>query len=294
MLICHENAARSMSSPPLWFDRNAQLIYSFGVTDETRQSEPAPEPSAGPPPDITLADLGQQIKKTFVRLGPAGPLAIVAASLPGIGGLVLLGSLKWSGAWLQAHEPASIAIYIAGFSILAGLAVLPTYAQALLGGWAFGTCLGSLAAVAGFMGASFIGYVIARRASGDRVIRIIEEHPKWQAVYGALLESGFVKSLLIITLLRLPPNSPFAITNLVMAATRVRPLIYFSGTLIGLTPRTVIAAYVGATIGFNSKPTWMIVASIISAIVVVGIIGTLANQAVAKVTGISSEAEKGS
>ena len=152
-----------------------------------------------------------------------------------------------------------------------------------------------MAAVAGFMGASAIGYIVARRASKDRVVTLINEHPKWKAVYDALLQGGFAKSLLIVTLLRLPPNSPFAITNLVLAATRVPPLVYFLGTLFGLTPRTALVAYIGyqgAGTDFTSaRQTWFFVGGIVVTLIVVGIIGAMANQAVAKITA-TTESDK--
>ena len=192
-----------------------------------------------PPPAAALAASwgAQEVKVYLRRLGPVGVLAVIAASLPGIGGFVLLGSMAWTGPWLKAQGDWGVLIYIGAFSVLAGLALLPTYAQAVVGGFAFGLAVGGPAAICGFAGAAIIGYVIAWLASGDRVVKIIEEQPKWQAVYDALLRSGRIKALLIVTLIRIPPNSPFAITNLVMAATRVRPVTYLLGTVLGMSPR---------------------------------------------------------
>lgn len=223
------------------------------------------------------------------RLGPVGPLAVIAASLPAIGGFVLLGTLTWLAPWLRSHGELGIVLYVLGFAVLAGLALLPTYAQAVLAGWAFGRAAGTAAALCGICGAASIGYLIARRASGDRVVRLIEEQPKWQAVYDALIGSGPGKALLIVTLLRVPPNSPFAITNLVMAACRVRPLTYLVGTLLGIAPRTAVAVFIGAAasgLDFSQpKQTWFFVGGIVVTLIVVGIIGLMANRAVAKVTG---------
>lgn len=227
----------------------------------------------------------------FRRLGPAGVLAVIAASLPAIGGFVLLGSISWVAPWLRDHGDLGIALYIAGFAVLAGLAILPTYAQAFVGGWAFGLVTGSLAAISGFFGGSIIGYFIARRASGVRALDLIAEQPKWKAVYEALLGGGFWKSLLIVTLLRIPPNSPFAMTNLVMAATRVRPVIFFIGTLVGMAPRTAAVAYVGylgqglASPDAKARPLWLTISGIVLAVVVIVIIGAVANRAITRVTG---------
>ncbi|UCD29216.1 MAG: TVP38/TMEM64 family protein [Planctomycetota bacterium] len=229
----------------------------------------------------------EQVKVYLKRLGPVSVLAAIAASMPAIGGFVLLGTVKWSAGWLQANDELGVVCYVLGFSVMAGLALLPTYAQAFVGGWAFGFQVGVMAAIGGFMGAATIGYVIARRASGDRVVTIIEEHAKWKAVCDALIGGGFWKTLGIVTLLRLPPNSPFAITNLVLASTRVPTVIYLLGTLLGLTPRTVAAVFIG--VGASDLtlfgPRWLTITGIVSVIVVVIIIGTIANKAVTRVTG---------
>ncbi len=231
----------------------------------------------------------RDVKTVLRRLGPVAPLAVIAASFPAIGGFVLLGSLKWSGPWLQSHGETGILLYVLGFAVLAGLALLPTYAQAVLAGWAFGLTTGTVAALGGILGAASIGYVIARRASGNRVVQLVEEQPKWKAVYDTMIRSGTAKALLIVTLLRVPPNSPFAITNLVMAACRVRPLTYLLGTLLGIAPRTVVAVLIGATgseLDFSkSSQTWFFVGGIVTLLVVVGIIGVMANRAIARVTG---------
>lgn len=228
----------------------------------------------------------------FRRLGPAGPLAVIATSLPAVGGWLLLGSTVWVAPWLKAQGLAGILIYIGAFAVLSGLAVLPTYAQAVVGGWAFGPVVGAFAAVSGFTGGSVIGYVVARRAAGDRVVHLIAEHPKWQAVYEALLGSGFLKSLGMVTLLRVPPNSPFAITNLVLAATRVSPVVFVLGTLFGMIPRTVAFAYIGHTTSEVSKvggrPLWLTVAGIVLMLVVLGVVGSIANRAISRIAKTSS------
>ena len=69
----------------------------------------------------------RDVKTVLRRLGPVGPLALIAASLPAIGGFVLLGTLTWFAPWLRSHGELGIVLYILGFAVLAGLAVLPTY-----------------------------------------------------------------------------------------------------------------------------------------------------------------------
>ncbi len=241
---------------------------------------PATCPTAGESP--------VDYKKLVRRLGPAGPLALIAATLPALGGFLLLGTLAIVGPWLREQHGVGLLLYAVGFAVCAGLAILPTYAQSILGGWAFGFACGYPAAMGAIVAAAYIGYLVGLRAAGDRVVRIISEQPKWNAVYHALLGGGFGRTLLIVTLIRLPPSSPFAITNLVLAATRVHPLAYGLGTLIGLAPRTAAVVYFAA--GFrdltfdNPHRIAMWIISIVLTGVILAIIGYIANNAVTKVT----------
>ncbi len=244
------------------------------------------EQPAQPPPGISWA----AARAFFRRLGPAGILAIIATTLPPLGGFVLIGlSGNYVAPWLRSHPNGGPLIYAAGFAILAGFALLPTYAQSLLGGWAFGFRTGLIFALVGFGVASLVSYVIARRAAGDRVIQIINEHPKWRAVYDALLGRGFWRTLGLVTLIRIPPNSPFALTNLLMATTRVPVIAYLIGTVVGMAPRTAAVVYVGSGLkNWNESPPagkWIFVVNVVVTLAVVLLVGYFANRALARVTG---------
>lgn len=237
----------------------------------------------------TLQELADRFEENFRRLGPAGWLALVAAIMPALGGFVLLWQIPNVEVWLHGLGTVpGVLVYVAAFAVLAGLALLPTYAQSLLAGHAFGLAIGGVAAVAGFGLASLLGYVVALRASGDRALTLIDEKPKWRAVYTALLRSGTAKTFFIVTLLRVPPNSPFAITNLVMAATKVPLWIYLLGTVIGMTPRTLAAVYIGTTIVDWGEKTsgqkWLTVIGIVVLVIVVSIIGSIAKRAIDRAT----------
>ncbi len=192
-------------------------------------------------------------------------------------------------------------MYSIAFALLGGFALLPTYAQSALGGFAFGVAWGIPAALLGFVGGAVIGYEIARRASGDRVMKLLNEKPQWRAVRDALAgptradglpsKHPFLRTFGLVALLRLPPNSPFAITNLVMASVQVPRWPYILGTLVGMAPRTAAAVIIGAGVQEFTKekvvgavPTWAIMVGIILMIVALGVVGLLANKVIAKVT----------
>jgi len=247
--------------------------------------------------DGAKAPLGERLRAGLRELGPAGPLALVATLMPPLGGFLILGTLNIAGPWLRDMGSAGVMIYVAGFALFAGFALLPTYAQAILGGWAFGLGLGLPAALGGFVGGSIIGYVVARRLASDRVMEILRTRPKWLAVREALVGGGFWKTLLIVTLVRVPPNSPFAITNLALGSTRVAVAPYVLGTLIGMTPRTAAAVYLASGLRdlmfdeardeIGSAQKWMFIAGAAATIVVVVVLGSIANKAVARITGMT-------
>ncbi len=221
------------------------------------------------------------------KVGPLGPLAAFAVVMPPVSGMLLLGTLHEVGPWLRDHGGAGLAIYVVGFTVLGGLALLPTYAQSMLGGWAFGVGAGAAAALVGFVGAALVSYGLARRVSGDRVERLLVEHAKWHAVYAALLRSGFWKATLIITLLRLPPNAPFAASNLAMAALAVPVGPFTLGTLAGLAPRTTAVAALGAglsqlDLADRTQTAWF-AAGLAVTVAVLAVLGWLANRALREV-----------
>ncbi len=240
----------------------------------------------------------------FLRaLGPAGILAAGALFLPAIGSLVLFWQFPVAGAWLRGHEELGIVIYIGAFAILAGLALLPTYAQSALGGFAFGMMFGVPAALGGFVGGALIGYLIARRLSGDRVDKALADKPKMRAVRDALVgraqaDEGhaFLKTFGTVALLRLPPNSPFALTNLLLASSRVPLLPYLLGTAVGMLPRTALAVVIGAGVHDalskealeQATPRWVWIVGIAVTLGIVAIFGRIANKAIERVAAGSA------
>ncbi|MBY0313011.1 MAG: VTT domain-containing protein [Phycisphaerales bacterium] len=250
--------------------------------------EPEPQPTKSTPDDD-----GAPKPPLLTRLGAAGPLAIAALALPPLSGVLLLTYMRTVSTWLQTHQSQGLVLYTVAFIVFAGLALLPTYAQAALGGFAFGVTLGIPAALVGFAGGAMLGYVIARRASGERVLEVLKERPKWMAVRDALVKDhesrSFLKSVGMVALLRCPPNSPFALTNLIMASVKVPAVPYFFGTLIGMAPRTVIAVVIGATVeNFtrddldNAAPAWVWPVGIALSLAVFGTAAWIGHRAIEK------------
>lgn len=168
-------------------------------------------------------------------------------TLPPLMGFWLIAQLGPVGDWLRERPEDGLAIFIAVFAVTSGLGLLPTYAQAILGGWVFGATTGSTAAMCGLMGGAAIGFFLARFVSGGAIVALVDKYPKGAVIRKALVESSQRRTFLLILLLRLPPNSPFAIANLAMGAAGVHPVPLLAGTAIGMLPRTIITCTAAAT-----------------------------------------------
>lgn len=138
-----------------------------------------------------------------------------------------------------------------------------------------------------------VGYVVARTVSRRRVERLIDENPKAKAVREALLGHGPLRTTAIVALIRVPPNSPFALTNLAMAASGVKLFPYVVGTALGMAPRTFAAVWLAVQAAgrgddlvdvVKSKDLWQIVVMIVATVIVLGVIGHISKRALEKVS----------
>lgn len=188
------------------------------------------------------------------EVGFAAVLGVLASTLPLLGSVALYAYIKVIADWLRSH-PEGIWIYLVGFVVLGGVALLPTYAQSALGGFAFGAATGIPLALVGFAGAAVLGFWIAQRASPERVRRVVDRDPRAGAVRRALVGGGFMRQTGIVTLLRLPPTSPFALTNLILAAAGVKLVPFVVGTIVGMAPRTIVAVIIGAGVQELTRDT---------------------------------------
>ncbi len=270
-----------------------RLRYHRGMTEEPNQPIDPQAGEGSSEPDASFMAV-------FGRLGLAGWLGLAWAVVPAVAGITLLTRMKPVSQWIielagqgGADRWQSVGVYVLGFVVLSGVGVLPTFAISVLGGYAFGPVVGFAAALAGFGGASVVGYLIARLIAREKVEQEIRRHEKARVVRNALVRSGFAKTLLIVTLVRVPPNSPFALMNGTLATTGVGLPAYVIGTLVGMAPRTFAYVLIGQQVTDWSDaktPRWMIIAGIVVTIVVLMIIGSIANKALQRVTGSADQA----
>ncbi|MEE2907728.1 MAG: VTT domain-containing protein [Planctomycetota bacterium] len=250
---------------------------------------------SSPNPGDTPSNGNLTKAEVFREAGPAGFLAIAWTVLPAILGFTLLANLGPISEWLSDKGDLGILIYVAVFALSAGFGFLPTYAQAILGGWVFGTAIGLPAALVGFTVAAGIGYGLARLVSGNRVERILTRHRKSDAIRRALIGQSPRRTFGIVTLIRIPPNSPFALTNLLIAACGVRFDLCLFGTALGMLPRTAVAvAFAAAAQSTGAKDIqtfvseglgiWVLIGGIVLMLIVLMIIASIGQKALDRIT----------
>ncbi|MCH2132477.1 MAG: VTT domain-containing protein [Phycisphaerales bacterium] len=253
---------------------------------------------APPPPESTAHDdpaVGPSRAEIVREASPAGLLAIAWMVVPAILGFMLLVKLGPISEWFAAQGDLGVLIYIGVFAVSAGFGILPTYAQAILGGWVFGIAIGIPAALVGFTGAAAIGYIVARVVSGNRVEKLLSKHRKAEAIRQALIGDNPMRTFGIVTLIRIPPNSPFALTNLLIAACGVRLSLCLIATAVGMLPRTAVAVIFAAMARSTGADDiqafikeglgpWMFIGGVAVMLVVLMIIGSIGKRALERLT----------
>jgi uncharacterized membrane protein YdjX (TVP38/TMEM64 family) len=177
---------------------------------------------------------------SFRELGATGVLALFWATMPALAGIYLFVELGSLSDWLHAQGARGPLIYIAVFAIGSGSGVLPTTAQSVLGGWVFGPFVGLASAAIGYLGAAALGLAITRVVAGRRIERLLEARPAANAIRHALIGKGFFRTIGMIALLRMPPQAPFAFTNLLMVSCGAKAVPFLVGTVLGMIPRTLV------------------------------------------------------
>ena len=169
----------------------------------------------------------------------------------------------WIDARVRGHGVNGALLFLLMGGVFTAIG-LPRQIIAFLGGYAFsielGTLLGALAALVGCMlsfgYARLFGKGLLRARLGERAGRFdhfIHEHPFSMTV-----------------LVRLLPVGSNLLTNLAAGISSIRPAAFFSGTLLGYLPQTLVFALVGS--GVHIAPTLKL-ALAIGLFIISGVLG---------------------
>lgn len=238
-----------------------------------------------PPPVSQPAEksLAQTLLEQARGVGPiVTALLLISASLPGILGFVLITKSalfrdKALEHWINSFGAAAFLVVGLLFALTSGSALLPTYALSIACGVYLGFLNGSFAAIIGVILGASLGYLWGAMLARKRVMAQIERHPRAALIRHAIVDRTLPQEVMAVALVRVPPNSPFALTNLAMSATRVRLLPYMLGTALGMAPRTIFAVWLGHQAGEIQKAKsaggkWIAIGGIAVAIIVFFII----------------------
>lgn len=209
-------------------------------------------------------------------------LILLSVSLPGLLGFVVITKSalfrdKAVEDWINSYGSGAILIVGVLFALTTGSALLPTYALSIACGVYLGMADGAAAAMIGVIFGALVGYLWGTLLARKRVMGQIERHPRAALIRRAIVDRGLAQETMAVALIRIPPNSPFALTNLAMSATRVRLIPYVIGTAVGIAPRTLFAVWLGERFGDIQEAKsgggkWVAVVGVVMAIVVFVII----------------------
>jgi uncharacterized membrane protein YdjX (TVP38/TMEM64 family) len=242
----------------------ASTTSTTSATSATSTTTTTPTPPPATPAEAASAAACQRSRFRrlcrFIReIGPAGPMALVATCLPAIGGIIMFSVAAEVVPWLHHHPALGWIVFVVAFAVFGGFALVPTWANSIIGGWTYKFALGFPSVMLGLTGAAMIGYALAHRIAGDRVEKAIAEHRKWEIVKEALVGGSTMRTIWVIFLLRLSPLLPFETTNVLLATTGVKPLPFLIGTILGVMPRTaaiVLAAASAEKLDLHQTAGW--------------------------------------
>ena len=215
-------------------------------------------------------------------------LGAATAVVPIVISTVLLVFAPAAGNWLRGNWEIGMVIYVFFVWLVCGFALLPTNVIGIMCGWAFGFPLGICLHMLAIVGASLVSTYVLSPLIGDNLEKFLDSREKAKTLHKALLGKSFRRTTLVITLLRLSPAMPFALTNLLMTAARVPLRSFLIGTFVGMLPRSAAVVFFGAglsELNFNEPfNVWTFVFGVSVTLVSVIVISYFSKQALARMT----------
>jgi uncharacterized membrane protein YdjX (TVP38/TMEM64 family) len=142
-------------------------------------------------------------------------------------------------AFVTAHRPAAVLIYVGLYILAVGFSVPGAAFLTVVGGFLFGLAVGATAAVIGATIGATVIFLVARTALGEPLLR--KAGPRALKLAHGFREDAF--SYLLF--LRLVPAFPFFLVNLVPAFAGVRLMPFVAATALGIIPGAVVFAFAG-------------------------------------------------
>lgn len=144
---------------------------------------------------------------------------------------------------VATYPVLSVVVFIALYAVAVALSLPIATMLTLLGGFLFGSWLGTAAIVTGATAGATILFLIARSAVGETLRE--KAGPLYNKVAANMEKNAFGYMLFM----RFMPLFPFFLVNIVPALFNVRLLPYVITTFIGIIPGTFVYANVGRELG---------------------------------------------
>lgn len=219
----------------------------------------------------------------FKDFGKIGGIALLTTFLPIVGSMFLLTVVYQISPWLQENREVGVVIFVTFMTILSGVALLATNILGIVSGFAFDFQMGIVAQLLGIIGASTVMFLLAKRYASKNFLSTIDQKPKLKAIHHALLNENVFKTLLIITLIRLSPAMPFAVSNFIISASGVTFRTFILGTILGMTPRASALVFVGSSLSeldfSEPQESWMLILGIGATILAVIVVSVVSKRA---------------
>jgi uncharacterized membrane protein YdjX (TVP38/TMEM64 family) len=143
--------------------------------------------------------------------------------------------------WLREQRWLGVLAF-AGVYLVATLVLFPHVALTIAAGFAYGALAGAALAVAASFVSAIAAFALGRTVLGGMVERYFQADHR----AAELDRAARARGLWVVMLVRLAPLLPFAAINYLFAMTGIRWRDYVIGSAIGMTPWTIVYAYLGA------------------------------------------------
>ncbi|MEO6340645.1 MAG: TVP38/TMEM64 family protein [Caulobacteraceae bacterium] len=147
--------------------------------------------------------------------------------------------------FVHVHRVTAVVAYLLLYIAVVAFSLPGALIMTMTGGFLFGVPQGSVAAVVGSSTGAVLMYLMARSALGD----FLRKWPRIGGFIRRLEEHAHHDAFAYILTLRLIPAMPFWLVNIAAGCVRIPLSTYWSATVIGIAPSTVIYAGVGAGLG---------------------------------------------
>ncbi|KAI8466564.1 MAG: snare associated Golgi protein-domain-containing protein [Monoraphidium minutum] len=246
-------------------------------------------PPAPPPPTPQSSGGGGLAGNVLGALAAAAGL-LAGLSLLMFGGYLLREPIKaFLNFFITAVDEWGLWGYVAYALVYAGLEVLamPAAPLTMTAGAIFGPAVGTGIVLVSATLAATIAFLISRYVARDRIMAFAQRNKRFAAIDRAISRDG----LKFVTLLRLSPLLPLALSNWFYGLTSVDLGSYVIGSFFGMMPGTyayVTAGHLGkamlvegggAGAGLAVAP-WQVGAGVGASVLAVAFIGQLAKRAV--------------